>query len=190
MKPLHAPIRPARIDEVQVLNSLITHSTRILQAPYYTDRQLEGAIGTVFGADSQLIMDGTYYVVENEGFIVACGGWSARKTLFGSDHATHREDGEWMDPLTEAARIRAFFVHPDWARMGIGAQLLAWCELKAFEAGFRRFSLGATLAGVPLYARYGYQETEKIRVPLPNGEELPVVLMEKNLIREAVTLTP
>ncbi|MBL7979386.1 MAG: GNAT family N-acetyltransferase [Bacteroidetes Order II. Incertae sedis bacterium] len=188
MTHFQAPIRPARMDEVHILNDLIAHSTRILQAPYYTDRQLEGAIGTVFGADSQLILDGTYYVVENEGLVVACGGWSGRKTLFGSDHATHREDGEWMDPQTEAARIRAFFVHPAWARMGIGGQLLAWCELKAFEAGFRRFSLGATLAGVPLYARHGYHETNNIRVPLPNGEKLPVVLMEKNLIHK--TLTP
>lgn len=184
--PEITPIRPARMDEIPQLNAFIAHSTRVLQAPYYTEKQLEGAIGTVFGADSQLILDQTYYVVENEGQMVACGGWSGRKTLFGSDNAAPRESDERLDPLTDAARIRAFFVHPDWARMGIGARLLTWCELKALEAGFSRFSLGATLAGVPFYARYGYLETAHVRVPLPNGEQLPVVLMEKHLSQRAL----
>jgi GNAT superfamily N-acetyltransferase len=140
---------------------------------YFSDRLL----GTVFGVDSQLIADGTYFVVE-AGSIVACGGWSKRKTLFGSDRVPGRED-DLLDPRLDAAKIRAFFVHPNWARRGIGTRLLEACETAATEAGFRRFELGATLTGEPLYAARGYVPQERVEVPLANGASLPIIRMSK-----------
>jgi len=153
---------------------------RGLQAGDYTPGQMEGALGTVFGVDRQLIADGTYFVVEAGGAIVGCGGWSRRATLFGSDLHAGREDS-LLDPQRDAARIRAFFVHPDWARRGIGSQILEACETAATEHGFRRFELGATLTGERLYRVRGYRTGERIEVPLQNGESLPVIRMTKQI---------
>jgi len=171
-------IRIATADDIPALQQLIEQSVRILQAGDYTPAQLEGALESVFGVDSQLVADGTYFVVECDGVRVACGGWSKRKTLYGGDQWIGRADS-LLDPASDAAKIRAFFVHPDWARRGIGTLMLEACEQAASAAGFRRFEMGATLTGVPLYRARGYREVETTGVPLKNGETLPIVRMEK-----------
>ena len=175
----------ATLADVPLLHALIEASVRGLQANDYTPAQIEGALGTVLGLDTQLIADETYFVVEavnasGEKVMAACGGWSRRKTLFGGDHATIREP-ELLDPRSDAAKIRAFFVHPDWARRGIGTLLLETCENAAKTAGFSRFEMGSTLTGVPLYKLRGYHVIKPIEVPLPNGESLPVVRMAKSV---------
>jgi GNAT superfamily N-acetyltransferase len=172
-------IRRATLDDVPALGALIDLSVRRLQKDDYSPEQIEGALGTVFGVDTQLIADGTYFVVEtDQGAMAGCGGWSKRRTLFGSDHGPGRE-ASFLDPLQENARIRAFFVHPDWARRGIGSLILETCEKAAMEAGFRGFEMGATLTGERLYALRGYRATERIEVPLANGASLPVIRMVK-----------
>src|SRR5579871_924820 len=173
-------IRKAEFGDIAALEALIPASARSLQAEDYTARQIDGAIGTVFGVDRMLIRDGTYFVVEANGEIVACGGWSRRKTLFGSDHAPEKDDA-WLDPLVDAARIRAFFVAPGWARQGIGSLLMRACEEAAVAYGFWKLELAATLTGVPLYRAHGFAEIEPMEVPLPNGERLPGVKMSKSL---------
>jgi GNAT superfamily N-acetyltransferase len=178
-------IRPARMDEVSALQKLIEASVRGLQAEDYTPAQIDGALKTVFGVDTQLVEDGTYLVAESSHatggnpVYAGCGGWSKRKTLYGSDHWTGRED-TLLDPAKDAAKIRAFFIHPDWARQGVGTQLLEACEDAAKAAGFRRFEMGATLTGAKLFGVKGYEAVRPISVPLMNGEVLPVIHMEKN----------
>ncbi|HEV2731089.1 MAG TPA: GNAT family N-acetyltransferase [Terriglobales bacterium] len=181
----HTPIRiraavPADVSE---LHKLIEASVRGLMPHGYTKDQLDGALGTLLGVDTQLIADGTYFVAEaglgpGMSILVGCGGWSKRKTLFGSDHRPGRED-ELLDPHIDAAKIRAFFVHPEWARRGIGSRILEVCERAAEAAGFRRLEMGATLTGVPMYRARGYVETGRIEVPLANGASLSVVHMSK-----------
>ena len=178
-------IRKAAPADVPLLRQLIDASVRGLQAEDYTPTQIENALATVFGVDSQLIADGTYFVVEAKehdcATIVGCGGWSKRKTLYGSDHWTGRED-ELLDPQVDAAKIRAFFVHPAWARRGVGTLILKACEDAAAAAGFTRCEMGATLTGVKLFGAKGYVALENISVPLKNGEGLPVVRMAKQLV--------
>ena len=176
-------VRLATNADIPALHALIEFSVRILQANDYTPAQIEGALGTVLGLDTQLIDDQTYFVAEaadsSGKTIVACGGWSKRKTLFGSDHAAVREP-EFLNPVTDAAKIRAIFVHPEWARRGLGTLLLETCENAAKAAGFTRFEMGSTLTGVPLYKLRGYRVIEPIAVPLRNGESLPVIRMAKS----------
>ena len=178
-------IRKAAPSDVFALRQLIDASVRGLQAEDYTPTQIESALATVFGVDSQLIADGTYFVAEakqHDGTTLAgCGGWSKRKTLYGSDHWTGRED-ELLDPRVDAAKIRAFFVHPSWARQGVGSLILKACEDAAAAAGFTRCEMGATLTGVKLPGAKGYVALENISVPLKNGEGLPVVRMTKHLL--------
>jgi GNAT superfamily N-acetyltransferase len=173
-------LRLATLDDVPALEELIAASVRILQAGDYTPRQLEAALGTVFGVDRQLIYDRAYFAIEEDGAITACGGWSRRRTLFGSDHVAGKNDA-LLDPSTEPARIRAFFVHPGHARRGLASRILEACEAAARDAGFRRLELAATLTGLPFYAVRGYHEVERIDVALANGETLPVVRMAKGL---------
>jgi GNAT superfamily N-acetyltransferase len=180
-------IRGAIPADIPALRVLIDLSVRSLQAQDYSPAQIEGALGTVFGVDSQLIADGTYFVVEavcdgGKKKIVGCGGWSKRKTLFGGDHGSGREDG-LLDPLRDSARIRAFFVHPDWARRGIGSRILDTCESAAMEAGFKAFELGATITGERLYRARGYEVIDRIEAPLANGASLPVIRMSKPALR-------
>jgi GNAT superfamily N-acetyltransferase len=180
--PVH--LRPAQTADILILHRLIEESVRGLQARDYTQLQIEGALGGVLGLDTQLIVDQSYFIVEgqNDGdnpVAVGCGGWSKRKTLFGSDHGPGRE-AALLDPATEPARIRAIFVHPAWVRRGIGSLILAHCEDAAKSAGFHCLEMGSTLTGVPLYSLKGYRELERIEVPLPNGEVLPVVRMRKD----------
>jgi len=176
-------LRLATSADIPALHSLIEASVRGLQKNDYTLEQIDGALGTVLGLDTQLVADKTYFVAEAKAacarIIVGCGGWSNRKTLFGSDHAPVREP-EFLDPATDAAKIRAFFIHPDWARRGLGSRILEACESAARAAGFSRFEMGATLTGVPLYLERGYQVLERIEVPLRNGAALPIVRMAKS----------
>lgn len=186
-------LRLAVPEDVPVLRELIDASVRGLQTQDYTPAQIEGALKTVFGVDSQLIADGTYIVAQPEPnaiertgakhaqtelMIVGCGGWSKRKTLYGSDHWTGREDA-LLDPLCDAAKIRAFFIHPAWARRGVGGMILQACEHAARAAGFTRFEMGATLTGAKLFGVKGYVAVRPISIPLVNGESLPVLHMEK-----------
>ncbi len=176
MSGFSGEIRKARPEDIAALEWLIPLSVRSLQSRDYTPEQIEGALGTVFGVDQQLIRDGTYFVVEAAGAIVACGGWSGRKTLFGSDHIAGKDDVA-LDPAVDAARIRAFFVHPAWARRGIGSRIMEACEAEARAAGFRRLELVATLTGEPLYRAHGFEALEYLEVPLSNGARLAVVRM-------------
>jgi GNAT superfamily N-acetyltransferase len=173
-------IRLATSDDVTVLEELIAASVRVLQEPDYTLEQRKAALGTVFGVDTQLIHDGTYYVVEHAGEIVGCGGWSRRRTLFGSDQHVGREDA-LLDAAHDAARIRAFFVRPGWERRGIGSLIMETCESAARAEGFRRLELGSTLTGVGLYRAHGFVPDEEIDVPLGDGLILPIVKMSKAL---------
>ena len=173
-------LRLAVLADLPELTALIARSVRTLQAEDYTASQREGALASVFGVDTRLIADRTYFVAEVDGTIVACGGWSKRKTLFGADHCAGREDS-LLDPEKDAAKIRAFFVDPAWARRGIGTRVLEACESAAAAEGFKRFEMGATLTGVALYKVRGYREVKRIGVPLGNGESLPIVRMEKGI---------
>jgi len=171
-------LRRAVSADVPGLNRLIDASVRGLQEGDYTAAQIDGALRAVYGVDTQLIADGTYFVVEAEGAIVGCGGWSKRRTLYGGDQFAVREDS-LLDPTRDAARIRAFFVDPAWARRGIGSLILEACETAAAAAGFTRLEMGATLTGVPFYRARGYAERERLQVPLPDGASMPVVRMVK-----------
>jgi len=175
-------LRLAGVEDIAALQELIPLSVRALQAPYYSAAQREAALGPVFGVDRQLIRDGTYFVAEQGGQIVGCGGWSKRQSLCGSDGGRVGEDAE-LDPKRDSARIRAFFVHPAWARRGIGRSLLDRCERAILNAGFGRIDLVATLAGEPLYAALGYSAVERYEMALAGGLRLPVVKMTKRLMR-------
>jgi GNAT superfamily N-acetyltransferase len=170
----------AREDDVPALEKLIPLSVRGLQSSYYSAAQMEAALGSVFGVDRQLIRDGTYFVVEHESELIGCGGWSKRKTLFGSDHQTDRDDAE-LDPATDSARIRAFFIHPDWARHGLGRAILDECERAIRATGFHAIELAATLPGISFYEASGYLSGERSDVPLSNGLSLGIVRMTKQL---------
>jgi GNAT superfamily N-acetyltransferase len=198
MNMVEIRIRKAVAADVPVLRRLIEASVRELQAEDYTSAQMEGALETVFGVDSQLIADGTYLVAEvrivdapsgagktsegknqgSEWVIAGCGGWSKRKTLYGSDHWTGRED-TLLEPKRDAAKIRAFFIHPAWARRGVGSKILEACEAGAREAGFTSYEMGATLTGAKLFGTKGYVAIENIDVPLKNGLTLAVIHMAK-----------
>ena len=179
---MNLTLRQAVPADIPVLRALIDASVRGLQAADYTSSQIEGALQSVYGVDSQLIADKTYFVVEAgaEPVIVGGGGWSKRKTLFGGDRWTGREDS-LLDPQCDAAKIRAFFVHPDWVRRGIGTMILDACEKAAAAEGFTHFEMGATLTGVPLYRARGYAPLEHLEVPLKNGESLAVIRMDKRM---------
>jgi len=171
-------LRTATPADIPQIAALIALSVNGLQAGDYSPSQRAAALGSVFGIDTNLINDGTYLIAEIDGQLVGCGGWSRRQAMFGADSLASTQSG-FLDPATDAARIRAFFVHPGFARRGIGAKILVACENAAKDAGFTRFELGSTLTGIPLYSAYGYKPIERIDTPLPNGETLPIVLMGK-----------
>ncbi|MDZ7959455.1 MAG: GNAT family N-acetyltransferase [Aulosira sp. DedQUE10] len=180
MTKMEIYVRLAHSEDIPALASLIPESARTLQANYYTPQQIEGALGTVFGVDSQLIKDGTYFIAESASQIVGCGGWSKRKTLYGGDLCKKVEEERLLNPSVEPAKIRAFFVHPAWARRGIGSQIMRQCEVAAIEAGFKTIEIIATLAGEPLYQRFGYHPSQQFEISLPNKSVLPVIRMVKN----------
>ncbi|KAF0185020.1 MAG: GCN5-related N-acetyltransferase [Hyphomonadaceae bacterium] len=173
-------LRTATSSDIPQIAALIELSVNGLQVDDYSPTQRAAALGSVFGIDTNLIGDGTYLIAELNGQMVGCGGWSMRQAMFGADSLASSQSG-FLDPTIDAARIRAFFVHPDFARRGIGAKILLACENAASNAGFKRFELGSTLTGIPLYSAYGYTPIKRIDTPLPNGETLPIVLMGKNL---------
>lgn len=176
-------LRLATTAEVPALNGMIEASARVLSAGYYTSAQIEAMVTHVFGVDTQLVVDGTYYVIDApDGTPAASGGWSSRLTLYGGDQMSgHGERDERLDPDTDPARIRAFFVHPAFARRGLGRRLYAACAAAAQAAGFHALELLATLPGEPLYRALGFAEVERIEVPLPGGVVVPVVRMARHL---------
>lgn len=176
-------IRTATTADIPALEALIEQSVRQLQKDDYPPSQIDSSIGSAFGIDRQLLADETYFVAtpaDDPSQLVACGGWSYRRTLCGSDQLADR-DSSSLDPAVDFAKIRAIFVHPGWARRGLGSLILAHCEQAAQAAGFRRFEMGSTLTGVPLYTLKGYVERERLSLPLPNGERLAVVRMNKSI---------
>ncbi|MEP7001816.1 MAG: GNAT family N-acetyltransferase [bacterium] len=173
-------LRIARPDDVAELQALIDTSVRALSVHFNTPQQIESALRYVFGVDTQLIADETYYVIESGGVIVAAGGWSRRRTLFGGDQHKSADDPE-LDPTREPARIRAFFVHPAFTRRGLARRLFDECAAAARAHGFASMQLGATLPGQPLYEALGFSAIESIEVPMPDGEVLPVVRMSRDL---------
>ena len=173
-------IRKARLEERDTMRQLIAESARHLSRAYYNDQQIETAIATVFGVDTDLIEDGTYFVVEIDGNLVGCGGWSKRKTLFGGDQYTSRDAG-YLDPASEPAKIRAFFIHPDHARKGIARALLNQCETEARAEGFHALELMATLPGIEFYKSCGFTETGNFDLQLTEEVKLELVPMRKEL---------
>jgi GNAT superfamily N-acetyltransferase len=175
-------LRVAAQDDLEAIRMLIDASVRELQAGDYSPGQIDASLKTVFTTDSQLIEDGTYFVaVAQDGSLAGCGGWSKRKTLYGGDHQVERREPELLDPAVDAAKVRAIFVHPRFARMGLGTLILQAAEEAAMEAGFRRFEMGSTLTGVALYALKGYRMVERVMVPVGDGEEIEVVRMVKDV---------
>ncbi len=182
--PVQARIRLAKQEDVAELQRLIESSVRALQAGDYTADDIEASIADVYGVDTSLIDDGTYFAAEvpaegtRHANIAGCGGWSRRRTLFGGDQWHGREE-LFLDPAREPAKIRAFFVHPSWARRGVGTLILEACERAAIAAGFQRLEMAATLTGVKFYEARGYAQRERIEVHLRNGRSIEVVRMEK-----------
>jgi GNAT superfamily N-acetyltransferase len=160
------------------LTALMNASIRELLRGHLSDDQVSASF-SIMGLDTQLIEDGTYYVIESDGRTAGCGGWSRRATLFGGDHTAGRSEA-LLDPATDAARIRAMYTHPAFARRGVGRLLLGLCESRAAADGFRRFELAATMAGLPLYRACGYREVEPFLADTPSGVKVPLVRMSKS----------
>jgi GNAT superfamily N-acetyltransferase len=175
----HFTLRLARPNDIDTLRSLMEASIRILLAEVLSPEEVEASF-SVMGLDTQLIEDGTYYVVERDGRVAGCGGWSRRATLFGGDHSAGR-DAAVLDPARDAARVRAMYTHPDFARQGVGRLILGVCEEKAAAEGFTHTELGATMSGLPLYKAYGYREIEQLRVDTPSGVRVPIIRMGKTI---------
>ncbi len=173
-------LRKAQLPDIPALESLIARSARGLSTQDYRPAQVEGALRGAFGVDSQLVDDQTYFVAEEDGQIIGCGGWSYRSTLFGGDARAGR-DASMLDPRTQAAKIRAFFVEPAQARRGIGSLLLERCEQEARSRGFSRVELMATLPGVKLYAARGYVGADLVRFDVGLGESIEFIPMRKEL---------
>ena len=173
-------LRLATLDDVPAIRALIDASVRVLSAAHYSQTEIASALRYVFGADTQLIEDATYYVIESDGAIVAAGGWSRRATLYGGDQLKTGVD-ELLDPQRDAARIRAFFVHPAWARQGLARRLYDACATAALAAGFTELELVSTLPGEPLYRALGFAPIEALVHEMPDGVGLPVVRMRRRL---------
>jgi len=171
-------IRTATSDDIAPLNTLIARSARELSRRFYTAQQIESLVRYVFGVDSNLVADGTYFVVDAQHGTAACGGWSKRRTLYGGDQ---RPVGsiDWLNPATDAAKIRAFFVAPEFARRGIGRALIDHCAVAAAGEGFTRLELMATLPGVPLYAACGFERVRDVVDVLPDGVAIEFVHMQR-----------
>lgn len=183
MNPMKIQLRKSNPDDIPQLNKMIPDSVRKLSEEFYTKKQIEGAILDIFGIDTQLITDQTYYTASAGNRPVGCGGWSKRRTLFGGDKIKDEQDN-LLDPATEPARIRAFFIHPEWARKGIGNRIMKQCESDALRAGFSEMKLVATLPGEQLYKHFGFKEIRRYELDLSNGEHLPVVDMTKRITAE------
>lgn len=175
-------LRTANLNDLAALQRLIEASVRALQANDYGLAEIDAAVRTIFTVDTQLVTDGTYFVVEDEtGAFAACGGWSRRKTLYGGDSQVESKAPELLDPTVDAAKIRAIFVHPDHARKGLGSLVLKSAEEAAAAEGFRDLEMGATLTGYPVYLKYGYTEIERHYAPIGDGLSIEIVKMRKSL---------
>ena len=181
-------LRTATHADVPAIETLIADAGVALSRGFYTDAQAAAVTEQIFGVDTQLVVDGTYFVVEVDGVIAAAGGWSRRGTLFGSDHAKHAHGSgnaarpdPLLDPATDAARIRAFFVSPRHARRGLGSRLLVHSAAAAWAAGFRRLTLVATMPGVPLYEAFGFTVDDRFALPLVDGKRIPLATMSRAL---------
>ncbi len=174
-------IRKARLNEQTEIEWLIAESVRSLSREDYDERQIELSIKSVFGVDTELISDETYFVAEVDGKIVGCGGWSKRKTLYGASRYELSRDSEELNPKQDAAKIRAFFIHPDWARKGIGRAILQVCETEAKLFGFTSAEMMSTLPGVKLYVVCGYAGDERVAIPVGEGVEIECIRMSKKL---------
>jgi GNAT superfamily N-acetyltransferase len=203
---LSLTLRLATLDDIPSLTALITTSVRTLHAPFYTTAEIEGSLASVYGTDTTLVKDGNYFVVttssplnissqnkikegdKKEERIIACGGWSFRSTLYGGDQFSSRDDNNLLNPETDAAKIRALFVHPEFTRIGIGKLMLERCEEEARKEGFKRAEMGATFAGVPFYRTRGHEVLVEQGVEgveerkLGNGEVLRLVRMGRRLV--------
>ena len=174
-------LRKATLEDHDTLCELIARSIRQLGASDYSQPQIEAALRGTFGVDTALIRDGTYFVaLRDTDEIVACGGWSRRRTLFGSDARAERDESS-LDPRSDAAKIRAFFVDPAHARRGLGRAILERSEAEALSVGFSTFELMATLPGVRLYQKCGYVAGEAVTYPLPDGLSIRFVPMSKRV---------
>lgn len=171
--------RLAMPSDMPALQKLMTAAIRELLPQFLPAEKVEASFA-VMGVDSQLIEDGTYFILECEGVMAGCGGWSRRATLFGHNHTAGR-DARLLDPATEAARIRAMYTAPGFVRRGVGRQILDLCEAAARKEGFGRAELGATAGGEPLYLACGYREIERMEVPTPGGVTVPITRMGKLL---------
>ncbi|HKN81804.1 MAG TPA: GNAT family N-acetyltransferase [Pyrinomonadaceae bacterium] len=176
-------IRCATLDDREAITRLIAESARHLSREHYSEQQIDAAIASVFGVDTDLIEDGTYFVAEISGALVGCGGWSRRKTLFGGDQYATRDTG-YLDPESEAAKIRAFFIHPDHTRKGIARAILARCEEEARAHGFHSLELMATLPGVEFYKSCGFSPQGDFNLDLADGIKLELVPMRKELQKD------
>ena len=173
-------IRKAKLSDRAAITQLIKDSARSLSREDYSDAQIEGAIATVFGVDTNLILDATYFVAENNDELIGCGGWSKRRTLFGGDQYATRDAG-YLDPKTDPAKIRAFFIHPQHARKGIARAILEACETEAKAAGFQSLELMSTLPGIKLYRACGYEGEDRIELAVGDGVTIGLVPMRKEL---------
>lgn len=172
--------RLATLDDLDALRHLMALAIAELQKGFLDPAQI-AASRAVMGLDTQLIADGSYFVIEAGGRIAGCGGWSRRATLYGGDHSTDLRDPALLDPAVDAARIRAMYTHPDHARQGVGRRVMALCEAAARDAGFGRAELMATLSGEPLYRACGYVPIERVEAPGPDGVTVPLIRMGKAL---------
>ena len=172
--------RVATLDDLDALREVMRRSIESLQTGFLTPEQVRVS-HTVMGLDTQLIKDGTYFVVERDGRIAGCGGWSWRSTLYGGDESMVSREPEALDPATEAARIRAMYTDPDFARQGVGRLVMRLCEEAAMDAGFTRATMMATMAGVPLYEACVYVQIEPVLSAPVEGIRVPLVRMEKEL---------
>lgn len=175
-------LRTARREDITRIEALIERSVRELSTDWYVPEQIESALRHMFGVDTQLVDDGTYYVVEAGDVLAAAGGWSKRRTLFGGDRWKHEAD-DLLDPGREPARIRAFFVEPAWARQGLGRTLFETARDAALTERFRWMELMATLPGEPLYRALGFTADERIELELPDGVRVPLVRMTRAIGR-------
>ncbi len=172
-------LRHAKVDDIQAITKLIALSARQLGGQFYDKNTIKSALKSAFGVDTQLIKDQTYFVIEKDSQLIACGGWSCRKTLFGSDNNNLR-DPEKLNPKTDAAKIRAFFIHPDHARQGLGNLIIQRCEQEAIKKGFHSTELMATLSGINFYKKHGYRGDKTIIHTMNDGNTIEFLPMVKS----------
>lgn len=170
--------RLATLDDLDAMKKVMARSIEQLQSEFLTPEQV-AASHKVMGLDSQLVKDGTYFLFERGDRIAGCGGWSFRATLYGGDESVVAREPARLDPMADAAKIRAMYTDPDFTRQGIGTQIIQLCESAAREAGFKRCELMATVAGIPLYRQRGYESSAAQQFADIDGVSVPLLRMEK-----------